>query len=61
MSYCPLMLYCAGILAGPPLVGAAIDSWNPHGFAVMMALLPATYLPVAAVTWTSSNTAHRSA
>ena len=45
-----VMLYCAGRLAGPPLVGAAIDSWNPHGFAVMMALLPATYL-VAAVTW----------
>ena len=56
-----VMLYSAGRLAGAPLVGAGIDIWSPHGFAVTMALLPAIYLAVAAVTWTSGTTAHRSA
>lgn len=55
-----VMLYSAGRLAGPPLVGAGIDFWNPHGFALMIALFPAIYLAVAAVTWTSSDTVHSS-
>ena len=42
-----VMLYSAGRLVGPPLVGAGIDIWNPHGFAVVMALFPAIYLTVA--------------
>jgi len=46
-----VMLYSAGRLVGPPLVGAGVDLWNPHGFAVMMALFPVLYLAVAAVTW----------
>ncbi len=55
-----VMLYSAGRLAGPPLVGVSIDLWNPHGFAVMMALFPMVYLAVAAVTWTSTNRPHKS-
>jgi MFS family permease len=43
-----VMFYSAGRLGGPPLVGASIDFWNPHGFAAMMALFPAIYLAVAA-------------
>jgi MFS family permease len=50
-----VMLYSAGRLAGPPLVGAGVDLWNPHGFALMMAVFPAIYLAVAALTWTSAN------
>ena len=46
-----VMLYSAGRLVGPPLVGASIDYWNPHGFAAMMALFPAIYLAVAAFNW----------
>ena len=55
-----VMLYSAGRLAGPPLIGASIDLWNPHGFAVMIALFPMVYLAVAAVTWTSTNPPHKS-
>jgi MFS family permease len=47
-----VMLYSAGRLVGPPVVGAGIDLWNPHGFAVAMALFPAIYLIVAAL-WSS--------
>jgi hypothetical protein len=50
-----VMLYSAGRLVGPPLVGAGVDLWNPHGFALMMALFPAIYLVVATVTWTAAN------
>ena len=48
-----VMFYSAGRLAGPPVVGAGIDFWNPHGFALMMAVFPVIYLVVA--TWTPSN------
>jgi MFS family permease len=50
-----VMLYSAGRLAGPPLIGAGIDLWHPHGFAVMMAVFPAIYLTAAALTWTSTK------
>ena len=44
-----VMLYSAGMLAGPPLVGAGLDLWNPHGFAAMLALFLALYVCVVAV------------
>jgi MFS family permease len=47
-----VMLYSAGRLVGPPVIGAGIDLWHPHGFALMMAVFPAIYLAVAALTWT---------
>jgi hypothetical protein len=55
-----VMLYSAGRLAGPPLVGVGIDFWNPHGFAAMMALFSAIYLALAALKWTSSGLPNRS-
>ncbi|HEX2447606.1 MAG TPA: MFS transporter [Methyloceanibacter sp.] len=55
-----VMHYSAGRLAGPPLVGVSIDVWNPHGFAVMMALFPAIYLAVAALNWILTGPTHRS-
>jgi MFS family permease len=50
-----VMLYSAGRLVGPPVIGAGNDIWNPHGFALIMATFPAIYLAVAAVTWTSAR------
>jgi MFS family permease len=50
-----VMLYSGGRLAGPPLVGAGVDFWNPYGFALMMAVFPAIYLTTAALTWTSAK------
>ena len=44
-----VMLYSAGMLAGPPLVGAGLDLWSPHGFAAALALFLALYVCVAAV------------
>ena len=43
------MLYSAGMLVGPPAVGAGLDLWNPHGFAAALALFLALYTGVAAV------------
>lgn len=43
-----VMLYSAGLLAGPPIVGAGLDLWHPHGFAYGMALFLAVYVAVAA-------------
>ena len=44
-----IMLYSAGMLVGPPAVGAGLDLWNPHGFAAALALFLALYTGVAAV------------
>lgn len=35
--------YALGMLAGPALAGLAMDIWNPHGFAIAMALFAALY------------------
>jgi MFS family permease len=41
-----VMLYSIGRLVAPSVVGAGIDLWNPHGFAVAMALFLALYVLV---------------
>jgi MFS family permease len=41
-----VMLYSIGRVVGPAVAGAGIDLWNPHGFAVAMALLIAIYVAV---------------
>ncbi|MCC5977410.1 MAG: MFS transporter [Salinarimonas sp.] len=44
-----VILYNAGMVIGPPLTGAGIDLYRPHGFALAMASLFAFYLIVIAV------------
>ena len=43
------MLYSAGMLVGPPVVGAGLDIWSPHGFAAALAAFLALHVGVAAV------------
>ena len=44
-----VMLYSLGMLIAPPLLGAGLDSWNPHGFAAGLALLFALYCGLVAL------------
>ncbi len=44
-----VMLYSLGMLLGPPLLGAAMDLWNPHGLFGGMAALFAAYIAVITV------------
>lgn len=41
-----VMLYSTGMLVGPPVLGAAMDFWNPHGLFGGMAALFAGYVTV---------------
>jgi MFS family permease len=38
-----VMLYSAGLTAGPPIVGAGMDAIGPHGFALALAAMLAGY------------------
>jgi MFS family permease len=42
------ILYALGTFIGPSLGGIAIDAWNPHGFAVVIALISALLVAVVA-------------
>lgn len=39
-----VMMYGVGNLAGPPITGAAMDIWDPHGLMAMLALFCGVYL-----------------
>jgi hypothetical protein len=41
------LLYSIGRVVGPAAAGAGIDLWNPHGFALAMALFVSLYVAVA--------------
>lgn len=41
-------LYSIGILAGPPIMGAGLDVWDPHGLPVTIVLLFLVYVTVVA-------------
>ena len=43
-----VMLYSLGMLIAPPLLGAGLDLWNPHGFTAGLALLFALYCALVA-------------
>jgi MFS family permease len=42
-----IMLYEIGRLTGPPLAGAAMEAWNPHGLIAVLAVLLATFAALA--------------
>ena len=42
-----VVMYAAGMLGGPPILGVSIDLWNPHGVPVATALMLAIYACVA--------------
>ncbi|WP_439575460.1 MFS transporter [Phreatobacter sp.] len=41
-----VVMYSIGLIVGPPLAGAGMDFWPPHGLAATLALLFAFYLAV---------------
>jgi MFS family permease len=43
-----VMLYSAGLIVGPPLVGIGMDGLGPHGFAVALAAMLAAYAALVA-------------
>lgn len=42
-----VMMYATGMLVGPVLLGASLDIWPPHGFALSIALIFGVYVVVA--------------
>ena len=44
-----VMLYSLGMLIAPPLLGAGLDTWSPHGFSAGLALLFALYCALVAL------------
>ncbi|MDR4306130.1 MFS transporter [Chelatococcus sambhunathii] len=44
-----VVMYAAGMLGGPPIIGVSIDLWNPHGVPVATALMLALYAAVALI------------
>lgn len=42
-----VMMYALGMLVGPPVLGAGMDLWNPHGAPAVIALMLALYAAVA--------------
>ena len=39
-----VMLYSVGLLTGPPVEGAALDAWNPHGLMVALGAISLIYV-----------------
>lgn len=39
-----IMAYAMGLLLAPPLEGAALDAWNPHGLLVVLAGISGVYV-----------------
>lgn len=50
-----VMLYSLGMLIGPSLGGAAMDTWTPHGLPWTLASLYGLYTAVAVVRWLSAR------
>ena len=46
-----VMMYGFGNLFGPPITGAAMDVWNPHGLMAMLGLFCGVYLVLPAREW----------
>ncbi|MGQ4272967.1 MFS transporter [Terrihabitans sp. B22-R8] len=44
-----VMMYSMGMLVGPPMVGAGLDLWDPHGLPLTIAALFAIYVAVVGV------------
>ncbi len=52
-----VMLYSAGMLAGPPVIGAGMDALGPNGFFFAIAALLVAYIGVALGTRRRANSA----
>ncbi|MFP4002404.1 MAG: MFS transporter [Alphaproteobacteria bacterium] len=55
-----VMMYGFGNLFGPPVTGAAMDVWNPHGLMAMLGLFCGVYLVLPAREWLNARRRARS-
>lgn len=46
-----VLMYSVGALVGPPVAGAAMDVWDPHGLAIAMAVICGAYLLIVGWRW----------
>lgn len=46
-----VMIYSAGSLIGPPIGGAAMDLWNPHGLLVIVGVAMFLIVVIAGIAW----------
>jgi MFS family permease len=54
-----VVMYAFGMLVGPPVLGAGLDIWNPHGAPVVVAVMCAAYA-IAAALWAGGSRAAKS-
>ncbi len=54
-----VLMYSTGALFGPPIAGAAMDVWDPHGLAIAMAAICGAYLLIVGWRWSGSKTAEK--
>ena len=55
-----IFLYALGMLVGPPAAGLAMDVWDPHGLAGVIAVLFGAYVVVGGVAWLREPRSRRS-
>ncbi|MCP4496495.1 MAG: MFS transporter, partial [Phycisphaeraceae bacterium] len=55
-----IFLYALGMLVGPPAAGLAMDVWDPHGLAGVIAMLFGAYVIVGVVAWLREPRSRRS-
>lgn len=53
-----VMMYSLGMLIGPPVMGAGLDIWDPHGMPLTIAILFAIYVCIVAVRLRISRPRH---
>lgn len=50
-----VLMYSVGALLGPPIAGAAMDTWDPHGLAIAMATICGFYLLIVGWRWSGAK------
>ena len=50
-----VFMYSIGALVGPPVAGAAMDIWDPHGLAIAMAVICGSYLLLVGWRWSETQ------
>ncbi len=54
-----ILMFSTGGLLGPPIAGAAMDIWDPHGLAIAMAAICGIYLLIVGWRWSGGKSAEK--
>ena len=54
-----VLMFSTGGLLGPPIAGAAMDIWDPHGLAIAMAAISGIYLLVVGWRWSGRESTEK--